>query len=101
MEMEKEFTKVVNPKDIAEICAGLGHPYKAKVLFVLRELKKASLMHVIRECAREKGYYRQFTAAKGHIEKMALHGVVDLRRDDNGEYTVELKKDVEIYIKEL
>ena len=97
----EEGREVSEPFEAGEICAGLSHAYRIKVMRVLLELGgKAKLADLIKECSKEPPFFRQFTVAKAHVEKMAIAGIVDLRREE-GQYVVDLKKEVRVFVKDI
>ena len=96
-----EGREVSDPFEAGEICAGLSHAYRIKVMQVLVELGgKAKLSDLIKECSKDPSFFRQFVVGKAHIEKMAIAGIVDLRKEE-GQYVVELKKVVSVFVKDI
>ena len=92
---------VSDPFEAGEICAGLSHAYRIKVMQVLVQLGgKAKLADLIKECSKDPPFFRQFTVGKAHIEKMAIAGIVDLKSEE-GPYVVELKKEVSVFVNAL
>jgi len=86
--------EVSDPFEAGEICAGLSHAYRIKVMQVLVQLRgKAKLADLIKECNKDPPFFRQFVVGKTHIEKMAITGIVELGKEE-GQYVVELKKEV-------
>ncbi len=101
MDNKVEGREVSDPFEAGEICAGLGHAYRIKVMQVLVQLGgKAKLADLIKECSKDPPFFRQFTVGKAHIEKMAIAGIVDLSNEE-GPYVVVLKKEVRVFIKEI
>ena len=101
MDNKVEGGEVSDPFEAGEICAGLSHAYRIKVMQVLMQLGgKAKLADLIKECSKDPPFFRQFTVGKTHIEKMAIAGIVDLKREE-GPYVVELKKEVRVFVKDI
>ncbi|MDI6811179.1 MAG: hypothetical protein QMD80_05840 [archaeon] len=97
----EEGREVSDPFEAGEICAGLSHAYRIRVMRVLAELGgKAKLADLIKECGKEPPFFRQFTVAKAHVEKMAIAGIVELRKEE-GQYVVDLKKEVRVFVKDI
>ena len=101
MDNKVEGREVSDPFEAGEICAGLSHAYRIKVMQVLVQLGgKAKLADLIKECSKDPPFFRQFTVGKAHIEKMAIAGIVDLSSEE-GPYVVELKKEVRVFVKDI
>ena len=93
--------EVTDPHVAEAVCEGLAHRYRFKVFHTLKKHGGfMKLIELIKECIRDPEYYRHFATAKGHIQKMAMAGIVDLRKEA-GEYVVELKKDVKIFVRDF
>jgi len=91
--------EATDPSEASLVCEGLAHPFRIKALQVLREHGgKMKLYDLFKECNKEEEYGQQFGVVKGHVEKMRICGLVDLVKE-RGKYTVILKKDVKILVK--
>ena len=101
MDNKVDGKEVSDPFEAGEICAGLSHAYRIKVMQVLMQLGgKAKLADLIKECSKDPPFFRQFTVGKAHIEKMAITGIVELSSEE-GAYVVELKKEVRVFVKDI
>ena len=55
----------------------------------------------MRECEKDKRFRREFAAAKAYILKMMTAGLIDMKKDEDGEYVVALKKEVEMFVTDV
>lgn len=93
--------EVTNPKIAGELCMGLAHPFRIRVLQVLKEEGgKMFASDLIKECAKDPQYYQQYTSAKFHIRKMQEKGIITLTKERK-ELMVVLKKNIKIYVEEV
>lgn len=94
--------ELANAIEIGEICAALGHSYRAKIMQVLKENDgELLLMDLIRKCAKEPAFSRSYPVAKDHVIKMSIGGVVKLTKEEGKQYTVKLKKYVRVFIEDI
>lgn len=86
---------VVSDEEIAQICEGLGHVYRLKLMRTLQSAsgKTIKLAQLIKETNKRVKKPRSFSSGKSHVEKLAFCGLVSLIKNEDGEYIVKQKKE--------
>ena len=86
---------------MAKICDGLSHEFRYRILERLKENNGKMLLSDLERSFVATPHYRQWSIVKSHVDKMALNDLVEITKDENDQFLVILKKDVEIYAEDV